>query len=89
MKVTSGPRVLQQALRSPPSTVELCWHLNFFSATHLGSLGVLRSIIISTHAQHILHAVVELREAIELTVAVVNCRLVDAIEGGLGVIGAV
>lgn len=89
MKVTSGPRVLQQALRSQPSTVELCWHLNFFSATHLGSLGVLRSIIISTHAQHILHAVVELREAIELTVAVVNCRLVDAIEGGLGVIGAV
>lgn len=56
---------------------------------YLSCLGIFRSVIIPAHAQHILRAVVELREAVELTVAVVNGRLVDTTEGGSGLIGAV
>lgn len=63
--------------------------VNSLHCIYLGSPGILWSVIIPAHAQHILRAVVELREAVELTVAVVNGRLVDATEGGLGLVGAV
>ncbi len=56
---------------------------------YLGSPGILGSVIIPAHAQHVLRAVVELREAVELAVAVVNGWLVDTAEGGLGLVGAV
>lgn len=56
---------------------------------YLGSPGVLGSVVIPAHAQHVLRAVVELREAVELTVAVVDGWLVDTTEGGLGLVGAV
>lgn len=58
-------------------------------SVYLCSADIFGSIIIPAHAEHILCAVVELREAIELTIAVVNGRLVDTIKGRLGHIGAV
>lgn len=61
----------------------------FLCSVYLCSPDIFGSIIIPAHAEHILRTVVELREAIELTIAVVNGRLVDTIKGGLGVIGAV
>lgn len=64
-------------------------HVVFLCSIYLGSLGIFGSVIVPSHAEHILRAVVELREAVELTIVVVNGRLVDATEGGLGVIGAV
>lgn len=59
------------------------------SSIYLGSLGIFGSVIISAHAQHVLCAVVELREAVELTVAVVDGWLVDATEGGQGLVSAI
>ena len=59
------------------------------STIYLGSLGIFGSVIISAHAQHVLRAVIELGEAVELTVAVVDGRLVDATEGGQGLVSAV
>lgn len=56
---------------------------------HLGCLGVFGGTVVSTHAQHVLCTVVELREAIKLAVVVVDHWLIDATDGGLGVIGAV
>lgn len=57
--------------------------------TCLCSAGVLGSVVGAADAQHILCAVVELREAIELAPVVVDGRLVHPAEGGPGVIGAV
>lgn len=57
--------------------------------TCLCSPGVLGGVVGATNAQHVLGAVVELREAIELTPVVVDGRLVHPAEGGQGVIGAV
>lgn len=59
------------------------------NVTYLRSLGILSRIVIPANAQHILGAVVEFREAIELTTVIIDCRLVHATEGGLGLIGAV
>jgi hypothetical protein len=59
------------------------------SAHYLGSLSESSSIVVSPHSQDILGAVVELREAVEFTVLEVDWRLVDAIEGSLGLIGFV
>lgn len=56
---------------------------------YLGSPGIFGSVIVPAHTQHVLCAVVELREAVELTVAVINVWLVDTIERGLGLIGTV
>lgn len=56
---------------------------------HLSSLGVFGGVVVPAHAEHVLRAVVELREAVELAVAVVDAGLVDAAEGGLRVVGAV
>lgn len=64
---------------------ELFWPL----VTCLCSAGVLGSVVGATNAQHILCAVVELREAIEVTPVVVDGRLVHPTEGGLGVTGVV
>lgn len=57
--------------------------------SHLCSTGVLCGVVVAPHAQHILGAVVELREAVELAVVEVDGWLVDAIEGGVRLIGAV
>lgn len=54
-----------------------------------GSLGVFGSVIIPSNAQHVLRAVVELREAVELAVGVIDGRLVDSAEGSEGLVGAV
>lgn len=64
-------------------------HVNVLCSIYLGSSGIFGSVIIPAHAEHILRAVVELREAIELAIVVVNGRLVDTTERGLGVIGAI
>jgi len=64
------------------SWTRLCW-------IYLGSVGILGSVVVPSHAQHILRAVVELREAVELTVGVVDGGLVDAAEGAQGLVGAV
>lgn len=56
---------------------------------YLGSRGIFGSIVIPTHTQNVFCAVIELREAIELAVAVVYCRLVHAVEGAMSVVGAV
>lgn len=56
---------------------------------YLGGLSIFGSVIIPTHAQHILRTVVEFRETVELTVVVVYLWLVDPTEGGLSLIGAV
>lgn len=64
-------------------------HLIFLSSIYLGCLGIFGSIIIPAHAQYILCAVVELREAIELTIVVVDGGLVHTTEGGVGLIGVV
>lgn len=48
---------------------------------HPSRPGVLRGVIVPPHAQDIFCAVVELGEAVELAVAVVYGRLVDAVEG--------
>lgn len=61
----------------------------FQCSIYLGSPGIFGSVIVPAHAQHILRAVVELRKAVKLTVAVVNGWLVDTTQGGLGLIGAV
>lgn len=61
----------------------------FLCGIHLGSPGILGGVVIPAHAQHILRAVVELREAVELTVVVVDGWLVDTVEGRLGLVGAV
>lgn len=63
--------------------------LFFRRLIYLCCLGVFGGIIIPTHAQHILCTVVELREAIKLAVVVAYHWLIDAAEGGLGVVGAV
>lgn len=57
--------------------------------SHLCSSGVLCGIVVTTHAKHILSAIIELREAVELAVLEVDGWLVDAIEGGVGLVGAV
>lgn len=59
------------------------------NVSYLRSLGVLSRIVIPANAQHILGAVVEFREAIELAPVVVDGRLVHTTEGGLGLVGAV
>lgn len=56
---------------------------------HLSGLGVFGGVVVPAHAEHVLRAVVELREAVELAVAVVDAGLVDAAEGSLRVVGAV
>lgn len=56
---------------------------------YLCSLGIFGGVVIPAHAEHVLRAVVELREAVELTVAVVNVGLVDTTERGLSLVGAV
>lgn len=63
--------------------------LIILGSIYLGCLGVFGSIIIPAHAQYILRAVVELREAIELAVVVVDGGLVHTAEGGMGLIGVV
>ena len=67
-------------------TDKVTYWVIFLCGTYLSRLCIFWSIIIPAHAQHILRAVVEFREAIELTVAVVNGRLVDTTEGGVGLI---
>lgn len=62
---------------------------NLLNRIYLGSSGIFGSIIIPAYPEHILRAVVELGEAVELTIDVVNGGLVDTTEGGLGLIGAV
>lgn len=59
------------------------------AAAHLCGLGVFGGVVIAAHAQHVLRAVVELGEAVELAVAVVDAGLVDATQGRLSVVGAV
>lgn len=56
---------------------------------YLSSLCIFRGVVISTHAQNVLHAVEELREAIKLAVGVIDDGLVDAAQRRLSAIGAV
>lgn len=58
-------------------------------SAHLGGLGVFGGIVITAHAEHVLRAVVELGEAVELAVAVVDAGLVDAAQRRASVVGAV
>lgn len=58
-------------------------------SAHLCGLGVFGGVVIAAHAEHVLRAVVELGEAVELAVAVVDAGLVDAAQGGLSVVCAV
>ena len=44
-------------------------------ATHRGGPGILEAVVQSPYPQHVLHAVVELREAVELAVTEVNGSL--------------
>lgn len=64
-------------------------HVVSICSIYLCSLGIFGGVIIPAHAEHILRAVVELREAVELTVVVVNVGLVDTTERGLSLVGAV
>lgn len=59
------------------------------SSAYFCGLGVLGGVVIATHAEHVLRAVVELGEAVELAVAVVDAGLVDAAQRRLSVVGAV
>lgn len=56
---------------------------------YLCSIDIFGGVVISAHTQHILCAVVKLREAIELAVGEVDRGLVDAIQRGVGLVGAV
>lgn len=60
-----------------------------FLACYLGSFSELSSIVVPTHPQDILGAIVELGEAVEFTVLEVDWGLVDSIEGSLCFIGFV
>lgn len=72
-------------MMSDPITV----HATLGRSAHLCCLGVFGGVIIPAHAEHVLRAVVELREAVELAVGVVNAGLVDATKRGLSDVGAV
>lgn len=56
---------------------------------HLCSSGELGSAVIAPHAQHILSAVVKLRESVEFAVLEVHGGLEDAVQGALGAVGSV
>lgn len=56
--------------------------------SYLSSLGKCWPVVAATNAQHVLGAVEELREAIELAVVEVDWGLVNAIQGGLAGVGA-
>lgn len=78
------------SMRGVPARVKLLpQSLPLGGTVTLGSVGILGSVVVPSHAQHILRAVVELREAVELTVGVVDGGLVDAAEGAQGLVGAV
>lgn len=58
-------------------------------SVHLSSVGIFGGVVVSSHAQHIFSTVVELREAVELAVGEVDGWLVDSVQRGVGVVGAV
>lgn len=58
-------------------------------SVHLSSVGIFGGVVVSSHAQHIFGTVVELREAVELAVGEVDGWLVDSVQRGVGVVGAV
>lgn len=80
---------MQSSLHSTWSKIRLpinshWWHeSSLFLINYLSSLGKCWPVVAATDAQHILRAVKELRETVELAVVEVNRWLVDAIQGGL------
>lgn len=76
-------RGIQSLVKALPQDRPLC------CAVILGSFSKFSSIVVSSHSQDILGAIVEFGEAIEFTVLEVDGGLVDSIQGSLCLVGFV